>query len=144
MARAKNTLITNALEKVLKHEKNILIFSKYLQKAMNKDENENNRILYQVCQDIIQNKNNLKQILLSLKNGKVGWNHPMYNDIESKIEEHDNYIINPFEVAEGVIECGKCGSTRTFSIQKQCRSSDEPMTTFSRCVECGNNWTYAG
>jgi len=36
--------------------------------------------------------------------------------------------------------CGKCGQRKCSYFQKQTRSADEPMTTFVRCVVCGNRW----
>jgi DNA-directed RNA polymerase subunit M/transcription elongation factor TFIIS len=57
--------------------------------------------------------------------------------------QEDNFLKNPFEVQEGVLEC-RCGSKRVFSYQKQTRGADEPMTTFAQCVKCGNKWIYNG
>eukprot|EP00656_Telonema_subtile_P033517 TRINITY_DN3720_c0_g2_i1.p1 TRINITY_DN3720_c0_g2~~TRINITY_DN3720_c0_g2_i1.p1 ORF type:complete len:777 (-),score=263.53 TRINITY_DN3720_c0_g2_i1:2-2332(-) len=37
-------------------------------------------------------------------------------------------------------QCGKCRKKRCIYFQKQTRSADEPMTTFIKCKECGNNW----
>ena len=36
--------------------------------------------------------------------------------------------------------CGRCGSHKTTSTQKQTRSADEPMTVFVFCENCGNRW----
>lgn len=36
--------------------------------------------------------------------------------------------------------CHKCKSIETEHYQKQTRSADEPMTTFFRCLQCGNQW----
>jgi len=36
--------------------------------------------------------------------------------------------------------CHKCNLNRTTSVQLQTRSSDEPMTTFVTCVNCGHHW----
>jgi DNA-directed RNA polymerase subunit M/transcription elongation factor TFIIS len=79
-----------------------------------------------------------------IKNRQICWKNPIYDDITKKIEEIDDYLVKPFDVVDGVVECGKCGSKKTWSIQKQTRSSDEPMTTFSRCVACGHKWSYSG
>jgi DNA-directed RNA polymerase subunit M/transcription elongation factor TFIIS len=83
-----------------------------------------------------------KQVLKEIKKGKVGWKSPSYDAIASKIEEYDEYLVKPFEVVEGVVECGKCHSKKTWSVQKQVKSGDENMTTFSRCVMCGNQWSF--
>jgi transcription elongation factor S-II len=36
--------------------------------------------------------------------------------------------------------CGKCRERMCTYYQQQTRSADEPMTTFVRCVNCGNRW----
>ena len=86
-------------------------------------------VIYQVVGDIL-NKVPLKDILAGIVKKKVGWNHPYFSDITGRVDEHDNFIRDPFEVEEGVLQC-KCGSNRVFSYSKQCRGADEPMTTFA-------------
>jgi DNA-directed RNA polymerase III subunit RPC11 len=34
----------------------------------------------------------------------------------------------------------QCGCTKAYYRQMQIRSADEPMTTFYKCVECGEQW----
>ena len=142
--------VTEALTAVLGQPKNVRTFKRKLD-ALELDEDEYNRVVYQTIGDILAlgvlgeiTKTTLKPILKNLKKKKVGWYNPIYDDIRKKLDEYDDYLVNPFEVAEGVAECGKCGSWKTFSCTKQCRSSDESMTTFSKCVKCGSEWTYAG
>ena len=130
-----------ALKTVLKHEQNAKILEKYIHKVSAK--NDEYEIIYQTVGDIIKNIN-IKIILENIKKEIVGWKHPTFKQISERIEEHDEFIINPFEVEEGVTECKKCGSKRVFTYTKQVRSSDEPMTTFARCVKCKSNWTYSG
>lgn len=85
-----------------------------------------------------------KHIANEVKKGKIGWKSSFYNEVSAKIDEFDEYLVKPFEVTEGVNQCGKCGSKKTWNIQKQVRASDEPMSVFSRCVECGHSWSYHG
>ncbi|ODV82463.1 putative RNA polymerase III subunit C11 [Suhomyces tanzawaensis NRRL Y-17324] len=33
-----------------------------------------------------------------------------------------------------------CGGTKAYFYQLQIRSADEPMTTFYKCVKCGEKW----
>ena len=56
------------------------------------------------------------------------------------MEEYDSFLIKPFEVDEGVLECNKCGSNKTFSYSKQTRSGDEATTVFATCSNCGTSW----
>ena len=79
-----------------------------------------------------------------LKKGLVGWDHPMFTVYKKKQQEQDDYIVNQFEVEEGVITCGKCGGKRVLSTTVQTRSADEPMTTIAQCVRCKTKWTYSG
>lgn len=76
--------------------------------------------------------------------GKFLFNSKSFDDIRDKLEEQDKFTVCPFQVEEGIDECKKCGSKRTYSYQKQTRSADEPMTTFSQCTNCGKRWRYSG
>jgi transcription elongation factor S-II len=42
----------------------------------------------------------------------------------------------------GMFTCGKCKGEKTTYFQMQTRSSDEPMTTFVTCLQCGNRWKF--
>ena len=138
-----------ALGNVLKEKKNISIIEKYVYKQVeimsieDDQKSEYNYILFQVIGDIIKGKK-LRDIVKDVKQSMIGWNHEDYNNIKYLIEEQDEFIINPFEVEEGVTKCNKCGSERVFTYSKQVRSSDEPMTTFAKCVKCKQQWTYSG
>lgn len=133
-----------ALGCVLKQEKNCQIFEKYIYEKTKLEPEIYVWCIYQVIGLLMQKSSEMKELLGKIKDGKVGWNSPTYEKVSEKIEEFDNYLVKPFEVVEGVVECGKCNSKKTWSVQKQLRGSDEPMTTFSRCVECGHQWSYSG
>lgn len=71
----------------------------------------------------------------------LGWNHPNFDKLKQTLEEEDDFIENPYSnIEEGVIQCNKCNSKRTFSYQKQVRSSDEGFSLFVTCVNCNNSW----
>ena len=71
----------------------------------------------------------------------LGWNHPAFDVYKKQIEEENEFIENPHvNIEEGVIECRKCGSKRTFSYQKQVRSSDEGFSLFVNCINCNSTW----
>lgn len=137
----------NALSNVLRQPKNCQLFEKYIFEQVEEAENVWELYLwciYQVVGLIMQENADIKQIAKSVKKGQIGWKSPTYALIEEKMTEFDEYLAKPFEVVEGVVECGKCHSKKTWSVQKQTRGSDEPMTTFSKCVECGYQWAYSG
>lgn len=114
------------------------------------DENAYNELIYQAVGDAIEQKSS-KTITAGIRDGKTGWDHPCFNEPRLQLEEQDNFIEQPFEVAEGVLTCTSqlkdgtiCNSKRVFYYQIQTRSSDEPMTTFATCCSCGSNWSYSG
>ena len=85
----------------------------------------------------------LNDILSNIKKSNIGWNHESLKDAIFEEEEQNNFIIQPFEVYEGVLSC-KCGSKRVYSYQKQSRSADEPMSTYATCMSCKSKWVYSG
>ena len=139
-----------ALGTVLKNQNNINVIESYIHRESSKCDNYDksyNHIILQAVGDIISDGisgSNLKKILNNIKNGCVLWESPIFTTIKNRIEEHDDFIVNPFEIVEGVSECLKCGSKRVFTFSKQTRGSDEPMSTFAKCVECKANWMYSG
>ena len=78
-----------------------------------------------------------------IKNRRYEWDSPCFDKERMQIQEQDDFIENPVEIVEGVLEC-KCGSKRVFSYTKQTRSADEPMTTFAECAVCKSKWTMKG
>lgn len=131
----------NALKTVLKNEQNIIIFDKYISEKSSEEELYLSNI-YQLIEDL-SNVISLKKILNDIKNDNLNWKHLFFTSMINDELEQDNFIENPFEIEEGVLEC-KCGSKRVFSYQKQSRSADEPMSTYANCVACGNKWCYSG
>ena len=127
----------DALGTVLNIPGNIKIIEKYIYEVSNDGQNiehDYKRNLYQIIGDVITKKK-LEDLLKNIKQKKIGWNHSSFDFARSQMEEQDDFIENPFEVEEGVIDC-KCGSKRVFSFSKQSRSADEPMTTYAQCVQC--------
>lgn len=79
-----------------------------------------------------------------IKRGKLGWEHALFDNDRRSQQEQDDYILNPFEAEEGVVECKKCGSLKVFSVSVQTRAADEPMTTMAQCTVCKTQWSYNG
>ena len=44
------------------------------------------------------------------------------------------------ESASDLFKCPRCYKRKTIHCEVQTRSSDEPMTTFITCLECGKKW----
>lgn len=138
-----------AIGTVIKKENNIIIFEKWIYKMSVKEDQDfiNNsreyiKNIFQIVQDL-KNGKDRNEVLNNIKKKKIGWNHECFNEIRIVLEEQDNFVMNPFEIEEGALEC-RCGSKRVFSYSKQTRSCDEPMTTFAQCMSCKLKWKYSG
>jgi DNA-directed RNA polymerase subunit M/transcription elongation factor TFIIS len=91
------------------------------------------RLMYQQKYDEKKNK----------KTDKNGWDHPCYTDLKFNIDEINSFIENPIDIQEGIFQCVKCNSKRTYSYSKQTRSSDEPLSVFVTCAQCDHKWREA-
>ena len=131
----------SALRSKLNREENITVFEKYLHQMYGENERDYLHNAFQLTYDV--HTTNMTGVLKDLKEGKYGWHHKSlgtYRDIEY---EQDAFIIQPFEIIEGVVEC-KCGSKRVYTFSKQTRSGDESITTFNECLICKTKWVYSG
>jgi DNA-directed RNA polymerase subunit M/transcription elongation factor TFIIS len=133
----------DALNTVLKNEKNINVLEKSAFEKSGGEEDLYYELIFGIIMDI-KNGKKLQDILKSFKDDKYMWNREEFEETKYRQREQDDFIVNPFEVEEGVLTCTKCGNSRTFSYTKQTRSADEPMTTFATCMTCKNKWTYSG
>ena len=133
----------DALCLAVKGEKNLTILEKAIYAKTGDDETAYKDLVYEVVCEISRGKK-LPVILEAIKNIKTGWNHPDFDDTRFRQQEQDDFIVNPFEVEEGVLKCGKCGNSRTFSYTKQTRSCDEGTTVFASCMTCKNKWIHTG
>lgn len=129
----------NALKTVLTKEQNVNTLEKYIFDISNGDEKPYKKILYETIQDI-SNGNKIPDILSNIKNKNVLWKHKSLETFIKEEEEQDEFIINPFQVEEGIVEC-RCGSKRVYSYSKQCRSGDEGITSFHQCLKCKSKWS---
>jgi len=75
-------------------------------------------------------------------NDSITWSAVLFDKFKRQREESDHFLLHPFNVDEGVLECFRCHSKRTISYQRQIRSADEGATTFAQCVGCGHRWRH--
>jgi len=134
-----------ALGTILNIIKNITVIEKYIfEAAISSSEDEDvveenyNEYLYQIIGDILAG-NKLKSTLANIKSKKLGWNHSSFDEFSFRLREQDDFIMKPFEIEEGILQCN-CGSKRVFSFAKQVRSSDEGTSIFAECVACKAKW----
>jgi len=128
----------SSLKCVLTKEQNIDIIEKNIFDICDGQEIYKN-ILFQVINDISGGKN-LQDILNDIKTRKILWKHDSLNEYIKEEEEQDEFIVNPFQIEEGIVEC-RCGSKRVYSYSKQCRSGDEGVTSFHQCLKCKAKWS---
>ena len=119
---------------IIKKDNRINI-AKALWSIANKDPDEAKYLLYEVFTEYLTTlKTN--DVFVKVKNRDIGWRHAGLQDIHHRYREFDNFLTSPPEVYEGVLECKKCGSKKTFSFSKQTRRADESATVFVRCASC--------
>ena len=126
------------LGKYLQSQKNVEIIEKNIFNISDTEKDYKTNI-YNVINDLISGIE-LKHILNNLKQKKVIFNMEKFDNIKFSILEQQKFLEKPFEVEEGVLQCNKCGSKRTFSFSKQTRGGDEGTTVFAQCAECGARW----
>ncbi len=130
----------------IKHDKNVLLVEKYLYIYSRTDEEYLN-LMYQCVGNILvglvekkPKKQLIEELLVFVHQMNLEWNHPVFQEYAKMEREEIDFQTNPFSVEDGVLQCYKCKSYRTFSFQRQTRSADEGATSFSTCANCGNKW----
>ena len=68
------------------------------------------------------------------------WATETFTEFKNREDEWNEHIENPYDVVEGVVQCRRCKSLKTFTYQRQTRSCDEAITLFAQCVACGKSW----
>ena len=63
--------------------------------------------------------------------------------IKSKLRQDLDMEIfrGELDVAQGMVNCKRCGSENTIAMKSQTRSGDEGMTIKVTCIQCGYKWT---
>ena len=97
--------------------------------------------IFQVCG--LLTTYNVKQTNDFIKNRRIPWNIPEFDDdIQNEKIEFD-FIETPFEKTESVIDC-VCGSSNVMTFSKQLRSSDEGTSVIAICMSCKKRWIEGG
>jgi len=70
-------------------------------------------------------------------------NPKRWEELIQKQKKRDSYMCENNAAANTTdLTCFKCKSNKCSYYQLQTRSSDESMTTYVTCVECGNHWKF--
>ena len=96
-------------------------------------------LLYEFVIDMVHHPH-LKGQIDQLMAGDILWKHPNLQNTRDVFHEQDSFIENPPDVEEGVVECRKCKSRKTFSFSKQTRRGDESTTVFVKCSQCSSTF----
>src|SRR4029079_2505061 len=90
------------------------------------------RARYKLVTDYLQSKDDKNQII---------WDQPIFDETRKEIkDEIFRARYKPKGVKIAGKQCGRCKSEELYFSMQQTRSGDEPMTTFFRCLACGNEW----
>lgn len=127
------------LHSIVKKKHNIDTIANILWKFSNKDYTYANYLCFEIISEYFCSFKTLP-MFINIKNKNLGWNHETFKIYQSKQKEFDDFLTNPPEVQEGVIECNACGSKKTFSFSKQTRRADESATVFVRCSNCNKTF----
>ena len=96
--------------------------------------------LYQLCGKFIKKEFSYTELYQEMKQGVSIWDSKTFQT-EHDLESRDLSIMTiKLEVTEGLYQCGRCKSKKTYSRQVQTRSADEGMTSIIQCSECNKVW----
>jgi DNA-directed RNA polymerase subunit M/transcription elongation factor TFIIS len=121
-------------------ERKLDTLTEYVRQYCAKHNMNETDVAYELCSLFLNKQKNIIDIL---NKEQLGFKHPFFQDIAKRINEMDHFMDKPFEVVEGVNQCGngKCNSTRTLSYCRQTRSGDEGMTVYVFCIDCKFRYT---
>lgn len=100
--------------------------------SVSTDEEVQRFVLY----DVFSSATTPKEVLSLLKGREYMFRHSAFHTIQRMVEEQESFLNQSVEVEDGVIQCHRCKSYKTFSYAKQTRASDEGTTVFVTCGEC--------
>ena len=89
--------------------------------------------------EILTEGDSAEEVLRKIESDEFFLNHKEFGKLRLNQEEEDEFMANPAEVEEGVLQCS-CGSWRTWSYTLQTCSGDEATSVWAICVACGNKW----
>jgi DNA-directed RNA polymerase subunit M/transcription elongation factor TFIIS len=124
------------VQKILtKFVKNVNLQEKIIKflNTITNDEDEQCHILYET---ISSSNNNVSSFLQLLKQKKFLFQHSIFEKYKIKNDEQEAFLENPPMIEDGIIECHKCHSKKTYSYAKQTRASDEGTSVFVTCSQC--------
>ena len=68
------------------------------------------------------------------------WEKAFERAAKIALRNSDVSSLNPGDMPDSILTCGKCKSKKCSYYELQTRSADEPMTVFAKCHECNTRW----
>lgn len=97
-------------------------------------------MLYQLCGKFMNKTYPFSDLYKETNTHTSNWDSKTFSK-EMEEEKHELSIMTvKLSVSEGLYQCGRCKSKKTFSRQVQTRSADEGMTSIIQCSECNKVW----
>lgn len=124
----------DALNVLFKKKENKERFLEFVA-SVSKDADDARYMIFEIISEFLY-VNQLRPVMEQVKKKEMGFQHPNFESIRREFQEQDDFLENPPQVQEGIMECKRCHSKRTFSFSKQTRRSDESATVFIRCSNC--------
>ena len=72
---------------------------------------------------------------------KILFENPLLSKSRDRLELDMEIFRSRVEVSKGAVDCKRCGSEETLSVERMTRSADEPMTIRVTCLQCKYKWT---
>ncbi len=119
---------------IIKEKQNRVNIFSYMKKHANNDRELYLKFYELYCE--YQSFPNKDHLLQHIKKNNFLYDHDSFSNIRDIVLEEEQFIIQPPELSEGILECKFCKSKKTLSYEKQTRSSDEQSTIFVRCLDC--------
>lgn len=96
--------------------------------------------VYQLCGKLIQKEFAFSELYNELETKVSGWESKTYVHEKEQERQTIDVMTVKLAVTEGLYQCSRCKSQKTFSRQVQTRSADEGMTSIIQCSECSKVW----
>lgn len=126
------SVIEKILDKFVNNDIGKMKILKYLD-TITTDIDQQICILYETLHESSKNKTKFLDLL---KKKEFLYHHSSFHDIKRILNEEEFFLKNPPVIEDGIIECRKCHSNKTYSYAKQTRASDEGTSVFVTCGEC--------
>lgn len=121
-------------KKLIKGKQNRSNIFSFLKKKSNNDQELLLKFYELYCE--YQSLPSKEHLYEEIKKNNFLYDHCSFSNIRDKVKEEEEFIIQPPELSEGIMECKFCHSKKTLSYEKQTRSSDEQSTIFVKCLTC--------